>query len=147
MENLQENVNNYNKRFYHFEYNYFTDNEMYFIISRFSKKDLQSYILLTYIVSNTSKKEDVLQFFSFAIRGNLSDVRLNTNLTTLNTLLLYEKDEYYYLVLKSNKDNRLNDHIATSFLISRNRHIYFSRNSTEEFNELGLTFVMEIKKI
>lgn len=132
-------------RFYEFHYNYFTTTEHHFIIAKFPKKDISSYVLLTYILTNTDNESTHnVNFFSFACHGDISDSKINTNLTTLKSLCVYEKGEDYYLVLKATKDNRFNTHICTAFLISRRWYSYFWKGQQEEFNALGLTLTKEI---
>ena len=132
-------------RFYEFHYNYYTTTECHFIIAKFPKKDIGKYVQLTYILVETAYETTRnIDFFSFVCHGDISDSKINTNLTTLKSLCVYEKGEDYYLVLKATKDNRFNTHICTAFLISRRRYSYFWKGQQEEFNALGLTLTKEI---
>lgn len=132
-------------RFYEFHYNYFTTTEKDFIIAKFPKKDIGKYVQLTYILINTTKETTHnVNFFSFSCEGNIKTADINTNISTLKSLCIYEKGENYYLVLKATKDNRLNTHICISFLVSRRWYTYFWAGTQEEFNTLGLTLTKEI---
>ena len=102
---------------------------------------------LTYLVTNSFNKETAINFFSFAAAGDLDSARFNTNINKLTKILLYKKNEDYYLVLKLTKDNRFNSIISTAFLITDSNSEYFLVCFKEEFNQLGLTFVKEYSSI
>ena len=118
--------------------------ERYFILSIFKKNDLNNHFNITYIATNSANDVDNnVKFLSLSIPVLLSNAKFNTNMKKLKTVFLYEKDDEYYFVVKTSKDNYFDNLSVNLFLVGNQGAGYYFEGSLEEFNALGLTLTKE----